>query len=245
MDPRAASEAAGPAISLLGTAWMTDMATYLRGGELGYQGVDFYVAGRGGALGDVDADVVSASFVFFEPTTVRAAWDRTAELLPRLEVAQEFAAVLHRWAEDKVPDDVDAERIAELTGRLVADASPAAAPLFAGWRALPEPDASRPKALAMHRLNALRELRGALHGAAVLTQGITPHEAVARRTPYMLEIFGWSEPHPEKEDVREPWDRAQAATEVAFAPVFEALDPAERAEVVELAVGLQAAVSGS
>ena len=58
---------------------------------------------------------------------------------------------------------------AALVGR-VSDAAPVAgAPLFAGWRALPEPD--DPRALALHRLNGLRELRGALHGAAVLTVG--------------------------------------------------------------------------
>ena len=49
----------------------------------------------------------------------------------------------------------------------------------------------RHKALALHRVNALRELRGALHGAAILATGVTPHGAVARRTPYMLGVFGW------------------------------------------------------
>ena len=32
---------------------MTDPATYAYGAELGFEGMDFYVAGRGGALGDV------------------------------------------------------------------------------------------------------------------------------------------------------------------------------------------------
>ena len=68
----------------------------------------------------------------------------------------------------------------------------AGAPLFAGWRALDEPEEI--KALALHRLNALRELRGALHGAAVLTVGLAPLEAIVVRTPAMLSVFGWPEP---------------------------------------------------
>jgi len=92
-------------------------------------------------------------------------------------------------------------------------------------------------------VNALRELRGALHGAAILATGVTPHAAVARRTPYMLPVFGWEEPHPDKEEVRAPWADAQAATERSVAPMFEALEPAERTEFVELVNALQASVN--
>ena len=60
------------------------------------------------------------------------------------------------------------------------------------------------KALALHRLNALRELRGALHGAAVLTVGLSPVEAIVVRTPAMLPVFGWPEPHPDPKPLHEP-----------------------------------------
>lgn len=245
MDPLEAAAASGDAVNGLGTHFMMDLATYAYGGELGYEGVDFYVAGRGGALGDVPADVVTAAFIFWEPEAVRSAWDRTSTLLPRREVAIEFAGVAHRWADDHIPDDVDVDlpRLADLAGRLVAGASVAGAPLFAGWRSLPEPPAVRAKALVIHRINALRELRGARHGAAVLSQGIDPHAAVARRTPYMLGVFGWAEPHPDAADVREPWAAAQEATERALAPVFAVLDEAERAEFAAATSALQAAVN--
>ncbi|MCU1499329.1 MAG: hypothetical protein JWM47_3282 [Acidimicrobiales bacterium] len=243
MNPLEAATAAGDAINGLGTHFMLDLDTYAYGETLGYQGADFYVAGRGGALGDVPAGVVTAAFVFWEPAHVAAAWDRTTAQLPRVAAAAEFAGVAHRWAEAHVPDDFAATRLAELAGRIGDAASPAGAPLFAGWRALAEPPAERAKALAIHRMNALRELRGARHGAAVLSQGITPHAAVARRTPFMLDAFGWQPPHPEKADVREPWAEAQQATERAMAPAFSTLSEQERAEFVELASALQAAVT--
>lgn len=241
MEPLDAAIASGDAINGLGTHFMMDMGTYAYGAELGFEGIDFYLAGRGGALGDVPAGVVTAALIFFEPSYVADSWARSAPVLPRLQAAQEFAGVAHRWAAEHVPDGFAAARLAELAGRL-GDAAPVAgAPLFAGWRALPEP--TDPKALAIHRVNALRELRGALHGAALLAHGVSPHAAVARRTPYMLGIFGWQEPHPPKDEVREPWAEAQTATEAAVAPIFEALTPDERAEFTELATTLQAAVT--
>jgi hypothetical protein len=44
--------------------FMSDGETYKRGAELGFAGIDFYFAGRGGVLGDVSNDVVASSFVF-------------------------------------------------------------------------------------------------------------------------------------------------------------------------------------
>jgi len=243
VNPLEAATASGDAVNGLGSRFMLDMDTYAYGAELGYEGLDFYVAGRGGALGEVPAGVVAAAFVFWNPDHVAGAWERTSTKLSRADVAAEFAGVAHRWAEKHVPDDVDVERLAVLAKQVADAASPAGAPLFAGWRALDEPGADRPKALAVHRMNALRELRGALHGAAILTQGISPHAAVARRTPYMLDVFGWSEPHPDKADVRDAWAEAQAATERSIAHAYEPLTSAEREEFAVLANAIQAAVA--
>jgi hypothetical protein len=244
MDPVEAAAASGDAINGLGTHFMLDLDTYAYGETLGFTGADFYVAGRGGALGDVPSDVVSAAFVFWNPAHVHAAWKRSADVMPRLQAAKEFAGVAHRWAEAHVGDDVDVERLAELAFLLVEAASPAGAPLFAGWRSLPEP-LDRPKALAVHRVNGLRELRGALHGAAILSHGVTPHEAVARRTPFMLPVFGWEEPHPDKDPIKAPWATAQDATERAVSRAFEPLTESDRAEFVELVNALQASVTAA
>jgi hypothetical protein len=243
MNPLEAATASGDAVNGLASHFMLDMATYARGGELGFDGLDFYVAGRGGALGEVDAAVVTAAFVFWNPDHVAASWDRSASVLSRAEAARAFAAAAHAWADEHLPSDGDLDRVAELAGRIADAASVAAAPLFAGWRTLPEPTGS-PAALALHRCNALRELRGALHGAAVVCQGIAPHDAVACRTPYMLGVFGWPEADGEAtDDLQQAWDGAQAATERALAPAYAALDEAERTEFVDAINALQAAVT--
>jgi hypothetical protein len=241
MDALAAATETASAVSSIGSHFMMDGGTYKRGAELGFAGLDFYVAGRGGVLGDVDADVVAAAFTFFEPDHIRTQWELGRAVMPAAKAADEFAACCHAWAEAHVPDDLDAGRLAELAGRVVAGARPACAPIFAAWRALPVP--TSPKAAAVHQMNALRELRNGLHAASVVAAGLTPVDAVALRTPHMAPLFGWSE-LPDTSEVGAPWEQAEAATNRAMAHAFEVLDEAERDELVELANALHAATSG-
>ncbi len=232
MTPEQAAHEAREAIVRVPSGFMTDAATYARGAELGFEGLDFYAAGRGGVLGDTHADVVVAAFVFFAPEIVHTAWARSAPIMPREQAAREWAAVAHAWASAHLSDDVDWQTVAALLGRVVRAAPVAGAPLFAGWRALDEPEES--KALALHRLNAMRELRGALHGAAVLTVGLAPVEAVVVRTPEMLPVFGWAEPHPDPKPLHERWALAEARTDRMLGRHLAVLDEAERTQLVAL-----------
>jgi hypothetical protein len=232
MTPEQAGHELREAVVRIPGGYMTAGSTYARGAELGFAGADFYVSGRAGVLGEVHADIVVAALVFFAPDLVHEAWARTAPVLPRAQAAAEWAAAGHAWATEHLPDEVDWNTVAALLGRVVHAAPVAAAPLFAGWRALPEPEDV--KALAMHRLNALRELRGALHGAAVLTVGLTPIEAIVVRTPTMASVFGWPEPHPEPKPLHDRWGLAEARTDRMFGRNLAVLDNDERAELVEM-----------
>jgi hypothetical protein len=227
----AASDSAS-AISGLASGFMLDGATFAKGATLGFNGIDFYAAGRGGVLGDVDADVVAAGFVFFNPAVVRAAWEASAPVMSRAESAVAFASCCHDWADAHLSDDLDAGRLAELAGRVAAAATPAGAPVFAGWRALPVPDA--PKQAALHQCNALRELRMARHGSAVLAAGISPADAVRHRSPQMAGIFGWEGEVDDPEAVKAGWDGAEEATNRRFGLDLDALSDGEQAELVAL-----------
>ncbi|MGD0084070.1 MAG: hypothetical protein ABSD78_12855 [Acidimicrobiales bacterium] len=226
------AERTAKAIGDLPANFMLDSATYDTGNSLGFDGVDFYVVGRGAALGQVSGGVVAAAFVFFNPAMIQERWERGIRVMDAAGAARAFAGCLHSWSQKHLPAGVDYARLAELTGKVIAAASPAGAPLFAGWLALPEPE--EPSALAMHRINALRELRGALHGGAVLAAGLDPRVALLIKTPFMAAIFGWEEPHPEVGLGKNAWDAAEAATNRAMARVFGALDAAEQADLIEL-----------
>jgi hypothetical protein len=241
MDALAAAHATATAVGTISSHFMLDGNTYKRGAELGFQGLDFYVTGRGGVLGDVDADVVAAAFTFFEPGHIRTLWDQGRSVMPAARAAEEFAAYCATWSAAHVPDDLDAGRLAELAQRVVAHARPACAPIFAAWRSLPVPDA--PAAAAVHHLNALRELRNGLHGAAVVASGLTPLEAVSVRSPQMAPLFGWPE-LADAEGLQTAWETAEERTTAAMAHAFEALDDAEREELVTLVNALHSGTTG-
>jgi hypothetical protein len=212
--------------------FMTDPATYARAAGLGFEGSDFYIAGRAGVLGDVPASVATAALVFFAPDVVEPAWERSAGVMPREQAAREWADCLHANARELDSGQVDWNTLATLLGRVVAYAPVAGAPLFAAWRELPEPDDA--PALALHRLNALRELRGALHGAAVLTVGLAPAEAILVRTPKMLPVFGWTDGPSDPAPFNERWALAEARTDRMVGRHLRVLDDDERGALVEM-----------
>jgi hypothetical protein len=240
MDALAAATATASAVSAVGSHFMLDGGTYAKGAGLGFSGLDFYAAGRGGVLGEVDADVVAAAFAFFEPAYVRMQWDQGRSVMPPAQAAGAWASVCADWAEEHVGDDAPVDRLGELLDPVVGAARPACAAIFAGWRALPVPDA--PKAHAVHQMNALRELRHGLHSAAIVAAGLTPHQALSIRTPGMVPIFGWPEAA-DVEGLQPRWDGAEAATDGAIAHAYEALDDAQRDELVDLVGALTAAIS--
>jgi hypothetical protein len=241
MNAEEAARATTEAVAYLPAGFMMAGATYKRGGELGFDGVDFYFAGRGGALGEVDAAVVAATFVFFNPDTIDKAWERTRSVMSRREAAEAFAGCLDAWAHKHLPPEVDYARLADLLGRINDAASPAAAPLFAAWKAVPEP--TDPRAVALQRLNVLRELRNAAHGASVLALGLEPLEAVLIKTPFMTELFGWVEPFPDVEARHDQWDQAEAATNRIVARAYSVLDESELSELVDLSSAAHKGVS--
>ncbi len=218
MEPIDLARATTPAIRDFTAAFMFDPATYRRGAELGHEALDFYFVGRGGVLGETTGAVVAAAFVFFAPDLVVEAWDRGAAVGPRHMSAVAFAEQGHRWAREHIDDSGAVEAagvVARLGGKVVDAANPAGAPLFAGWRALEAP--ADVVAAAHHTLNALRELRAALHAGAVLATGLEPGESVLLADPNLAAIHGFDgEPAP-AEARRGLLDDAEAGTDRAMA----------------------------
>lgn len=239
MDALEAVTESATAVSYLTSRFMLDGSTYKRGAELGFAGLDFYITGRGGVLGDVDADVVTATFAFFHPDQVRTQWDAGRQVMSPEQAAAEFTACAYRWAEEHVPDHLDSARLAELAGKVAAAGRIASAPIFAAWRRMPAPES--PKAAAIHHMNALRELRQQLHAGCVFAHGVSPHQAVSVNGPGMAGLYGYPELAPVDDELRATLARAEEATNLAVSHTLDALTAAERAEFVELANAIHAA----
>lgn len=232
---RAAERTANGTLAIAAHAMSAAIA---RAGELGLADYEFYVLGRGGAMGEVKADVIASALSFFEPGWVRNYYAAGIKKMSLSDAALTWNARVAEWGETGLSADLPLERLCGLLGRVFEAAPLAVAPIFAGWRTMPEP-ATLP-ALAMHRLYGLRELRGALHAGAVRAAGLTPLQALLVRTPLLAPGWGWPEPYPDVSGLTDAWLAAEAGTNRAVASVFECLTAAE---VSQLADDVEAVVA--
>jgi hypothetical protein len=182
----------------------------------------------------------------WNPEAIATQWELGRAVMTPAEAANAWVAVCASFGEANLPDFEGYARLNELMATIVNAASPACAALFAGWRTMPVPGVDAPKARAQHLLNSLRELRGGLHGGALLAAGVTPLEAVAFNAPFMAPIFGWdAENLPDGAAIKERWKAAEAGTNVAMSVPLSVLSESELAELVELINALHAAVQAA
>lgn len=181
-------------VGFLGGNWMLHPEVLQPCRDVGYpNGYAYYVAGRGGVLGDVDADVITASFGFFEPKLVRLMWESGVAVEGAAASAGRYGAACAEFGRKRLAGFAGAARVSELAGQVADGVELTGLPLFAGWRTQPRPDDAEGRAaLLMH---VLRELRGAVHLLAVVTTGLGPRGAVfATGGEELAKRFGWAEP---------------------------------------------------
>ena len=235
LTPAQAADGVKKPVGDLGFSWMASPDVRARGkAELGLRGRALYHLGRAGVLGDVPVEVVVAVEAFFPDAVVRAAWEEGRQLVAPLDAARFYAGCCADVGRARFADDEPTARCAALVERVVDAAEPLGLPLFAGWRLMPRPD-DPPGRLAV-LLNVLREHRGSVHAAAVAAMGIPPLAAIMAGAygEANARFFEWPEPYPDPEPWRARWDAAEDLTSAAAAVPYDALDAAERAELVQL-----------
>jgi hypothetical protein len=235
VTPEQAAAAGKRAILKLGGAFGHDPKTMRRARQLGLTGWAFYVAGRGGALGDVRPDTVAAALGFIAPEAVREGWEAARRVASPVEIAGHNLGECCRWGRENLSMFFGLERMVELAERVVVSAEAAGMPLFAAWRAMPVPD-DAPGARAAVLAQLLREHRGAAHLIAIRASNLTPLEAIIAgpEKEAGATAFGWQPPYPAAEPLmrRRAW--AEALTDRIAGEAYRVLDPGERQELVEL-----------
>ena len=207
--------------------------------DAGYpNGYAYYVAGRGGVLGDVDADVIASAFGFFAPSLVRTMWDKGVVVEGARAAAARYGAACADFGRGRLVGFAGSGRIAELAGRLATGVDAAGLALFAGWRAEPLPDDTDGRAYFL--LHVLREMRGSVHLLAVVAAGMTPLEAVlATGGTAAAERFGWNAPFTEADAAAR--QRAERLTDDLMTRLCSAvLDEGELAELADLVAAARA-----
>jgi hypothetical protein len=208
------------------------------GAALGLTGYPwpFYMIGRGGVLGDVDADVVAAAMVFPSPGLVGPAWREGRALMTPEEGVDRFIDCAYSWAPGAIGEAPGLEKATDLMMRLVAGLDCSKSPLAEGWRQVPAPAELAER--AVWAINVLREHRGGVHGACVLATGLPPVVAVmATEGEFMAEMYGWDRPYPSPEECKPRKEPVERATNEEVGGSYGAL---EEAELADLAILLEA-----
>src|SRR5438045_3237653 len=109
VTPDHAAAATRSAVHELGGAFAEDPKTLRRARELGLTGWSFYVAGRGGALGEVRPDTVAAALGFIAPDAVRDGWATARRVIPPSQAAAPHLARRRRLRADLVTDRIVGE----------------------------------------------------------------------------------------------------------------------------------------
>lgn len=233
----------GP-IGSFGGAFMLHPETLSPCKDAGYpNGFAYYVAGRGGVLGDVDADVVSASFGPFSPSLVRTMWEAGVVVEGAMASARRYADACAAFGRKRLSGYANVGRFAELAERIVNAAPTYGHSLFVGWRSLSWPQDTEARAFFL--LHLMREWRGSAHIIAVAASGLTPLESILALDEShdggveKAKRFGWQEPFPNSEHLREKRIAAENLTDELQVPVYDvALSAQERGEFVSLVQSL-------
>lgn len=225
----ACTAAAGP-IENIGATWMLDPAQHEISTNSGY-GHPFmgYMAGRAGSLGDVDARIVDAVFGVFAPQVVDMLWEGGKPVHGAKGGAELYFSQAADWGRQKLAGVDGLDRLVEL-GEKVIDAAPGLGlPLFVGWRGLPR--VADTEGRAMQVLLVLRELRGAIHIAAMAAHGLPPVEAhLLNKGPEYAAFFGWPEPWPSTDNMKARKDEVEEVTNNRVAEIVSSVLSAEEAE---------------
>lgn len=235
MTPELTAAACKHAVQELGGAYTECPKTLRRAREMKLSGWAFYVAGRGGALGDVRSDTVAAALGFIAPEAVNDGWEAARRVLTPAEVAGQSLVECCRWGHERLGAFGGLSRLVELIERAVLAADPAGMPLFAAWRAMPVPDDGM-GARAAVLLHLLREHRCGAHLLAIRAAGLSPLEAIISGPDGEAGAvaFGWQPPYPPLGPLvrRRAW--AEAVTDRMAGQALRVLDSNERSELAGL-----------
>ncbi|MGH9018729.1 MAG: SCO6745 family protein, partial [Acidimicrobiales bacterium] len=226
MTPEELVAAACPRINNMGWAFYFVPGTVARGAELGLDGVTFYVLGRGGVLGDVDAPVIASAFGYFNPALVESAWNAGRAIVAPRTAGRAFMECSAALGREKFGAVNGLDAFCAAAGAVHAAADPVGLPLYAGVST--EPLVEDAPGRAMQLVTVLREFRGSAHMLALRASGLAARTAHAIKRPDDGAMFGWAAedaPVVTAED-RATWTVAEHLTDRIVLPAFAVLDEA-------------------
>ena len=243
MTPLELVRQACPIINDTGWAYYFTPETQAKGADLGLKGPMFYFAGRGGVLGDCDADVVAAAFGYFNPAVIRRAWESATAIRPAREIGRAHFECCADLGRQKLGGVANLAAFVEAADAVNRAAEPDGLALYAAFKA--EPLASDLPGRAMQLVAVLREFRGSAHLIAVRASGLTSKQAHFSKRPNDVAMFGWT---PEDapvldDDVANRMKAAEDLTDHIVLPAYSVLDASGAQALLDGARAIKAAVA--
>ncbi|MCV7006168.1 SCO6745 family protein [Mycobacterium gordonae] len=245
-DMAEAARAAGDPIQQAVSVFMLHPETFAESIAAGYQNpLAGYVAGRGGVLGDVSGETVSAAFAVFEPESLGAMWEEGVAVRGAAGAAELYWRQTADFGRKHLAAAAGLDRLAQLGEKIIAATPGAGLPLYAGWRTMPLADDAPARALQV--MFVLRELRAAVHFDVLAQSGISPVEAhMLNKGPEYTRMFAWPEPYDDGSDKKDRYAEVEDTTNRRMAEIFgAALEPAEADELARLSAGALASMKSS
>ena len=212
------------------------------GKSMGLKGMEFYVAGRGGSLGDCEGSVVAAAFGYFNPIIIGAAWSLATAKQPARVIGDAHYEVAAQLGREKLTDMPGLNEFIAAMEKVFNAADPDGLALFAAYKSMPL--AQDTPARAMQLAVSLREFRGSAHLIAVRAVGLTSKQAHYVKRPNDMKNFGWGEddvPHVD-DQVRALMVQAENLTDALCIPAYAVLNDAERKALVDGTKAFEAAL---
>lgn len=221
MDPRAVMQATAGKIGDIGAAFYFTPDTLRVGKEAGLDGLRFYMLGRGGVLGDVEAGVVRAAFGYFEPGLVDKMWGSAKQVMAPRDAARLYIRCAQDLGRARFAGLDGLDGFLDAAATVIGAVEGASLPLFEAVRCEPVPDDV--PAAAMHQAMVLRELRGSVHLLALTACGLESRHAHGIKRPREFKLFGYENEIEVTEEDRARWLRAEALTDDILAPAYDRL----------------------
>ena len=203
------------------------------GKSMGLKGMEFYVAGRGGCMGDCEGSVVAAAFGYFNPVIINAAWSLATAKQPARVIGDAHYEVAAHLGREKLADLPGLNEFTAAMEKVFDAADPDGLALFAAFKSMPLAEDTPGR--AMQLAASLREFRGSAHLIAIRSVGLTSKQAHYVKRPNDVKGFGWGEDDaPVVDDqVRALMVQAENLTDALCIPAYAVLNDAERKALVD------------
>lgn len=225
---------------------MLDADTAAAGTAAGYPNTfSFYFAGRGGVLGDVDADVVHAAFMFFDRALTEKLWGIGIAVEGARAAGRRYMQCCDDWGRKHLSSVSELEKFIAPAEKLVVSIDASGLSLFAGLRAEPLPTDATARAYRL--ITLIRELRGCYHIAALVTHGLTGLQATLAVDGKQdtAKMHGWAPPYPDCSGLVGQRVAAEVATNNAMArAIAAALTTDEMNQLATQTMRINTAIAG-